>query len=94
MSDATGSPRRTLAVENRDLREQLAAAQDRLVELAIDAGHLHARIAALQDELRTVRAERDAMLAGASRRSAPPRATPRAHTPSADEGEPAPPTDR
>lgn len=71
MSDAAGSPHRTLAAENRELREQLAAAQDMLVEIAIDSGHLHTRIEQLQDELRIVRAERDALLAGAGRRSAP-----------------------
>lgn len=43
----------TLATENAELREQLAAAQDMLVETAIDAGQLHACI---QD----LRAERDA----------------------------------
>ena len=40
----------TLAAENAELREQLAAAQDMLVETAIDAGQLHARIEAVQAE--------------------------------------------
>ena len=49
-----------LARENSDLREQLASAQDMLVETAIDAGNLHARIEA-------VVAERDAWRAEAER---------------------------
>jgi hypothetical protein len=40
-----------VATENAELRTQLAEAQDLLIETAVDAGHLHARIAALQDEL-------------------------------------------
>ena len=49
-----------LANEVAELRQQLASAQDMLVETALDAGHLHARINSLQDELARVRAERDA----------------------------------
>ncbi|MDN3571897.1 hypothetical protein [Methylobacterium longum] len=55
----------TLATENAELRQQLAQAQDMLVETAIDAGHLHARIGALQAELAEVRANRDAWRAEA-----------------------------
>ncbi len=40
----------TLAAENAELHEQLAAAQEMLVETAIDAGQLHARIQDLQTE--------------------------------------------
>ena len=40
----------TLAAENAELREQLAASQDILVETAIDAGNLHALIGAVQVE--------------------------------------------
>ena len=43
-----------LATQNAALRQQLASAQDLLVETAIDAGQLHARIEVLQ-------AERDAL---------------------------------
>ena len=39
-----------LARENADLREQLALAQDMLMETAIDAGNLHALIEAVQVE--------------------------------------------
>jgi hypothetical protein len=39
-----------LATENAELRLQLATAQDLLMETAIDAGHLHARIEAVQAE--------------------------------------------
>ena len=39
-----------LARENADLREQLALAQDMLMETAIDAGNLHALIEAVQSE--------------------------------------------
>lgn len=49
-----------LARENADLQQQLASAQDMLMETAIDAGNLHALIEA-------VRAERDAWRAEAER---------------------------
>lgn len=39
-----------LAAENAELRLQLGDAQDLLMETAIDAGHLHARIEAVQIE--------------------------------------------
>ena len=57
----------TLATENTELRQQLAQAQEMLVETAIDAGHLHARIGTLQAELAEVRANRDAWRAEAIR---------------------------
>ena len=63
MDDATDSLVLTLAVENAELRQQLAAAQDMLMETAIDAGHLHARLEAMQ-------AERDAWRAKAERLAA------------------------
>ncbi|MCJ2051841.1 hypothetical protein [Methylobacterium sp. J-070] len=64
----------TLASENTELRQQLAQAQEMLVETAIDAGHLHARIGALQSELAELRANRDAWRAEAVRlRQATPR---------------------
>jgi predicted nuclease with TOPRIM domain len=56
-----------LATENAELRQQLASAQDLLVETAIDAGQLHARIEALQAELAEVRARFDALRTEASR---------------------------
>jgi uncharacterized protein involved in exopolysaccharide biosynthesis len=45
-----------LATENALLRAQLAEAQDQCVELAVDAGDLHAEIEALRAELETLRA--------------------------------------
>lgn len=39
-----------IARENADLRQQLALAQDMLMETAIDAGNLHALIEAVQVE--------------------------------------------
>ena len=54
-----------LATKNDELQRQLAQAQDRLVETAIEAGHLHARIEALEAQL--AQAERDAGKAQASR---------------------------
>jgi septal ring factor EnvC (AmiA/AmiB activator) len=54
-----------LATKNEELQRQLAQAQDRLVETAIEAGHLHARIEALEAQL--AQAERDAGKAQASR---------------------------
>ena len=46
-----------LAAENADLRGQLASAQDMLVEAAIDAGNLYARIEAVQIECEAWRAK-------------------------------------
>ncbi|MCJ2064116.1 hypothetical protein MKK63_15540 [Methylobacterium sp. J-088] len=50
MSDDLAALLLVLATENAELRQQLAAAQDMLMETAIDAGHLHTRIEAVQDE--------------------------------------------
>ena len=50
-----------LSIENAELRQQLAAAEDMLVESAIDTGYMNASVEALQ-------AERDAWLAEAERR--------------------------
>lgn len=50
MGDDVAALLLTLAAENAELREQLAAAQDMLVETAIDAGRLHARIEVVQAE--------------------------------------------
>ena len=46
-----------LAGENAELREQLAEVQDMLMETAIDAGQLHARIEELQGQRDAWRAE-------------------------------------
>ncbi|MCJ2065877.1 hypothetical protein MKK63_24680 [Methylobacterium sp. J-088] len=60
MGDDVAAMLLILAAENAELREQLAAMQDMLVETAIDAGQIYARIEALQ-------AERDAWRAKAER---------------------------
>lgn len=39
-----------LATENAELREQLASAQDMLMETAIDAGNMHALVEAMRTE--------------------------------------------
>lgn len=60
MDDATSGLFLAMAVELAEVRQQLAHAQDLLVETAIDAGRLHAQIEHLQDELTEARAERNA----------------------------------
>jgi uncharacterized protein involved in exopolysaccharide biosynthesis len=40
-----------LAIENSELRLQLAEVQDQCIEMAVDAGHLHAEIRRLRREL-------------------------------------------
>lgn len=50
MSDDVAALLLALATENAELRQQLTTAQDMLMETAIDADHLHARIEALQAE--------------------------------------------
>lgn len=59
MSDTDQRTAEFLAViiENRELRQQLAESQDACVELAVDAGELHAEIEALRARL--AQAERD-----------------------------------
>lgn len=49
-----------LSTENAELRDQLANAQDMLVETAIDVGNLHALIEALQVERDAWRDEAEA----------------------------------
>lgn len=57
-----------LVLEVFELRQQLAAAQDLLVETAIDAGQLHVRMEALQNEMADLRADRDRWRAEAQSR--------------------------
>lgn len=47
-----------LMTENAELRAQLAEAQERCIELAVDAGELHAEIEALRQELDEARTAR------------------------------------
>lgn len=61
MSDETTALVLALVTENAELRAQLAEAQELLVETAVDAGELHARVEDLQAEVAALRAERDAM---------------------------------
>ena len=50
MSDVVAALLLALAAENAELREQLASAQDMLVETAIDAGNMHALVEAMRIE--------------------------------------------
>ena len=50
MSDDLAALLLALANENAELRQQLTTAQDMVMETAIGAGRLHARIEAVQDE--------------------------------------------
>ena len=50
MSDIVAAILLALAAENAELREQLALAQDMLVETAIDAGNMHALVDAMRNE--------------------------------------------
>ncbi|WP_336491040.1 hypothetical protein [Methylobacterium nigriterrae] len=67
MGDADKLTILALATENAELRGQLADAQDLLVETAIDAGQMHARIEALEARLAQAERERDAWRAEAGR---------------------------
>ena len=57
MSDDVAALLIALARENAELREQLAAAQDMLVETAVDARNLYERLEAVQIECDAWRAE-------------------------------------
>lgn len=69
MSDDLAALLLALATENAELRQQLATAQDLLMETAIDAGHLHARIEAVQDERDTWREEAERLQVQPARRA-------------------------
>ena len=56
-----------VVIENRELRAQLAEVQDHCVELAVDAGELHAEIEALRARLAQADQERDAWRVEAER---------------------------
>lgn len=57
-----------LVVENAELRQTLAEVQDACVELAVDAGELHAEVEALKGRLAEVEHDRDCWRAEAERR--------------------------
>ncbi|SDA28920.1 hypothetical protein SAMN02799622_04372 [Methylobacterium sp. UNC378MF] len=59
----------TLTVENAELRAQLIAAQDMLMESAVDAGQLHARVEDLRMERDAWRAEAERLEARNGRRA-------------------------
>ena len=69
MSDTAQRTAEFLAVvmENTELRQQIAEAQDQCVELAVDRGELHAEIQALRAKLVDVGRDRDAWRAEAKR---------------------------
>ncbi|MCJ2104597.1 hypothetical protein MKK70_04220 [Methylobacterium sp. E-041] len=60
MSDDTTALILALASENAELRAALTEAQELLVETAVDAGELHARVGELEAEVAALRAEREA----------------------------------
>ncbi|TXM91175.1 hypothetical protein [Methylobacterium sp. WL116] len=58
MSDDTTALILALASENAELRAAMTEAQELLVETAVDAGELHARVGKLKAEVEALRAER------------------------------------
>ena len=56
-----------VAIENTELRQQLAEVQDQCVELAVDAGELHAEIGTLRERVAQAEKDRDAWRAEAER---------------------------
>ncbi len=63
MGDDMAAVLLALAIENAELRDQLATAQDMLVETAIDGGRLHALIETIQIERDAWQAEAEALRA-------------------------------
>jgi regulator of replication initiation timing len=59
MTASQDPERLALELEVAELRQQLAETQEQCVELAIDAGELHAENMALRQELARMYAERD-----------------------------------
>ncbi|MCJ2090100.1 hypothetical protein MKK88_29550 [Methylobacterium sp. E-005] len=58
-----------LVTENAELRQQLASAQDMLVETAIDAGNMHALVEAMRTERDAWQEEAERLQAQAMRRA-------------------------
>ncbi|MCJ2106420.1 hypothetical protein MKK70_13710 [Methylobacterium sp. E-041] len=69
MSDETTALVLAFATENAELRAALAEAQELLIETAVDAGEMHARVEELQMELAVARADRDAWMIRARRQA-------------------------
>jgi len=59
-----------VVVENAELRQTLANVQDQCIELAVDAGELHAEIEALRAQIALTEKDRDRWRAEAERRLA------------------------
>lgn len=72
-TDGYGAEMLALAVENSELRLQLAQVQDQCIELAVDSGELHAEIEVLRTRLVEVTNQRDAWRAEAERFLSPAR---------------------
>lgn len=58
-----------VCIEISELRRQLAEVQDQCIELAVDAGAMHAENAALRAELAETRVDRDAWRSQGTRRN-------------------------
>lgn len=69
MSDVVAALLLALATENAELREQLASAQDMLVETANDAGNMHALVEAMRTERDAWQEEAERLRAQAMRRA-------------------------
>lgn len=67
MSDQRSADFPAVAIENAELRQQLAEVQDQCIELAIDAGELHTEIEALRAQLAQAERDRDAWRSEAER---------------------------
>jgi len=65
MSDQRSADFLAVVMENAELRQQLADVQDQCVELAVDAGELHAEIETLRARLAQSERDRDAWRAEA-----------------------------
>jgi predicted nuclease with TOPRIM domain len=68
MSDQRSADFLAVVIENRELRQQLAETQEQCVELAVDAGELHAEIEGLRARLVQAERERDRWRVEAERR--------------------------
>lgn len=68
MSDQGSADLLAIAIENAELRQTLAEVQDQCVELAVDAGELHAKIEALRARLAEAERDRNRWRAEAERR--------------------------
>ena len=59
MSDTKAGALLALTAESSELRVRLAELQDECIELAVDAGNLHAEVEALKAQLAAAAQERD-----------------------------------